>query len=172
MIKLTRRDSLKVFSVAGLAAVMPTLSQARLLPAPAASWKDLPCDAKHTATECTHPQADIDITISRVVAKHPLEDYALVNIWNHSNESSTLRYIYPGVVEHEGAFYDLNSLLADGELKLEANQTVYQRLLPMQQAADRLNPPTQITQSGRLVIRDMSRGSQQVQDGSLRSFFA
>ena len=132
MIKMTRRGSLKVLSVAGLTAAIPSLTQARLLPPASDSLNDSQCDTGQHTVECTHPQADIDLTIRRTMAKQPSEDYALVEIRNHSNENSTLRSVYPGVVEMEGDFYDLDSLLTNGELTLRAKQTVYRRLLPLQ----------------------------------------
>jgi len=172
MIKITRRDSLKIISVAGMAAIAPSISQARLAPY-ADSSCDLECNSIQHTTASTHPQADIDLTIHRVVGKQPAEDYALVKIWNRSNEISTLRYIYPGVVEQEGAFYDLNSLLTKGDLTLEGQKTIYCRLQPMQRLADRLNPPNQIAKSGRVVVRNMHPTTQRTQDSkSVRSVLA
>jgi len=172
MIKMTRRDSIKVISVAGISAIAPSLAQARLS-VHSDSSPELQCDNNPQNAVCTHPQADIDLAIHHIVGKHPSEDYALVKIWNRSYEGSTLRYIYPGVVQQEGAFYDLNSLLTNGELTLEGQQTVYRRLQPMQQAADRLNPPNQISKSGQVVVRNMHPVAQRTRDGkSVRSVLA
>jgi len=152
--------------------MFPSLTQARLLPPQTDSSGDMQCERNHQSAECSHPQVDIDVTIHTILAKQPSEDYALVEIWNHSNKSSTLRYIYPGVVEHEGAFYDLNSLLANGELAVEARQTVYRRLFPMQRAADRLNPPNLIARSGQVAVRNTPGTSREAQNFySVRSLF-
>jgi len=172
MIKMTRRDSIKVISVAGIAAIAPSISRARST-VHSDSSPELPCDSSPQNSVCTHPQADIDLTIHPIAGKIPSEDYALVKIWNRSNESSTLRYIYPGVVQQEGAFYDLNSLLTNGELTLEGLQIVYRRLQPMQQAADRLNPPNQIAKSGHVIVRNMHPVSQRNRESeSIRSVLA
>lgn len=173
MIKMTRRDTLKFFSLAGFTAAFPSLTQARLLPQYSQTTAEPLCDAEVAGVGCTHPQADFDLTIQRIVAKQPSDDYALVTLRNRSSARSTLRYIYPGVVEQEGLFFDLNSLLSEGEVTLEAQQTVYRRLLPMQQLADRLNPPNEIAQSGQVnVINGLSSLKENSGTESLRSVFA
>lgn len=169
MITLTRRACLKLFSVAGLSTALPSLvgastetgaSEATVLK----KWPKSTTPAYAT---------NIEITLQRVVARTPAEDYAYVTIRNTGEKPSTLRYIYPGVVEADGNSYDLNALLSNGSLTLEPNKNVYLRLKQMQRAADRQNPPVQIAQSGQVVIKNYLVSSRSEQPPEMvRSAFA
>lgn len=147
MITLTRRAALKLFSAAGITTLLPSLASA-----------DNPASAGNpesaTNTVEFDQYSDIELILQRVIAKTRADDYALITIRNLSDEPSTLRYIYPGVVEGEGNHYDLNAMLPDTPLTLEPGQTVYRRLKPMQQLLERQHPPTLIARTGKVVVRN------------------
>ena len=170
MINLTRRAALKLFSAAGITTLLPSLSSANMQADNPAST-DIP---ESTANTYEFDQySDIELILQRVIAKTRADDYALITIRNRSEEPSTLRYIYPGVVEGEGNHYDLNAMLPDKPLILEPGQTVYRRLKPMQQLSERQHPPTFIARTGKVVVRNYlmhSRAEQPVP--TQRSLFA
>lgn len=151
MINLTRRAALKLFSAAGITTLLPSLTSAKLRVNNAAST-GLPEAATDTPEFDLY--SDIELVLQRVIAKTRADDYALVTIRNLSDETSTLRYIYPGVVEGEGNHYDLNAMLPDKPLTLEPGQTVYRRLKPMQQLSERQHPPVLIARTGKVVFRN------------------
>ncbi len=151
MINLTRRTALKLISTIGATTLLPSLSSANVQadnPAPSGIQ-----DAA-TNTAKFDENSDIEVVLQRVIAKTRADDYALVTIRNLSNDRSSLRYIYPGVVKGEGNHYDLNAMLPDTPLILEPGQTIYRRLKPMQQLSERQHPPVQITCTGRVVVRN------------------
>lgn len=133
MIKLSRRNSLKLFAsgVASVGALGPLKAMAGMPVAPAA------VTAASKSSVLAHESTDVVVSLERSAGNH-----CLVTVTNQSNAAVTLRHIQPGVVFAQGFSYDLNELVKDGPLTLAASVAMHFSLAPARSAAVSQIKPT------------------------------
>lgn len=104
-----RRTTLKTFGAVSVAAFAPTLANAtdnstELLPTPIEPIND---DKGIDLSVVTEDKGGLSVTFT-----------------NHASATAQVKHVYPGIVESKGKTFDINDILVNSPLTIEAGESV------------------------------------------------
>lgn len=109
-----KRDTLKTISAAAAVAMTPSLASAV-------------CNSRSATNTTENNETGLHLSFDG----HMESGRQVITLQNHSDREVTLKHVSPGLVKAEGSMFDINTLLADGPIRLQAGETRTMTMLPV-----------------------------------------